>query len=147
LAIVAGVSTQPIRLWRTAGALAALEAALLVLYCIALAIAALNSSGAKLGAPFVEVLIYLIFAAGIGLVARGMFTGKFGARPPYLLTQVFVLIVAYTLFIGDGGVVKVIGLGIGLLGAIAMLFGVLTIIKQPAPEELIDEPRRSDDAA
>lgn len=141
------MSTQPIRLWRIAGALAALEAALLVIYCIALAIAALNSQGAKLGAPFIEVLIYLLFAAGIALVARGMLAGKFGARPPYLLTQVFVLIVAYTLFIGDGGVVKVVGFGIGVLGAVAMLFGILTIVKQPAPEDPVDEPRQPDDTA
>lgn len=128
------MSPQQMRLWRTAGALAALEAVLLVVYCVALAIAAVNSQGAKLGAPIVEIIIYLIFAAGIGLVARGMLAGRSGARPPYLLTQVFVLIVAWTLFVGDGSVVKFFGIGIGVIGALAMLFGILTIVKEPAPE-------------
>lgn len=128
------MSPQALRLWRSAGALAALEAVLLVVYCVALAIAAVNSQGAKLGAPIVEIIIYLIFAGGIALVARGMLAGRSGARPPYLLTQVFVLIVAWTLFVGDGSVVKFFGIGIGLIGALAMLFGILTIVKEPARE-------------
>ncbi len=132
--MVAGVSTQPIGLWRIAGALAALEAALLVVYCFALGIAAINSQGAKHVAPVAEIIIYLIFAVGIGLVARGMFAGKSGARPPYLLTQVFVLIVAYTLFVGDGGLVKTIGLGIAVIGVLAMFFGIMTIVKEPEHE-------------
>lgn len=125
------MSTQPIGLWRSAGVLAAIEAVGLVLYCIALGIAAFGSQGAKLSAPIVEIVIYLIFAAGIGLIARGMFAGRVGARPPYLLAQVFVLIVGYTLFVGDGTVVKVFGVAIGLLGAIALIVGILTIVKEP----------------
>lgn len=139
LAMVAGVSTQPIGLWRSSGAIAAFEAGLLVVYCVALSIAALNSQGAKLGAPVVEVIIYLIFAVGIALIARGMFAGRSGARPPYLLTQVFVLIVAYTLFVGDGEVVKLFGLAIGVIGAVAMAFGIMTIVKEPDPES---DPQR-----
>lgn len=128
------MSTQPIGIWRTAGALAAIEAVGLVVYCVALGIAAFGSQGAKLSAPIVEIVIYLIFAAGIGLIANGMYAGRAGARPPYLLAQVFVLIVAYTLFVGDGTVVKVFGIAIGLLGAAAMTAGILTIVKEPERE-------------
>lgn len=133
--MVALVSTQPIGLWRSAGAVAGIEAAGLVVYCIALALAALNTEGVNTSAPIVEIIIYLVFALGIGLIARGMLAGRIGARPPYLLTQVFVLIIAYTLLVGDGVAVKFFGVGIGVLGAIGMTFGVLTIVKQPDRED------------
>jgi hypothetical protein len=128
------VTTQPIGLWRGAAGVAAIEAAGLVVYCIALAVAALNSQGATVSAPVVEIIIYLIFAAGIGLIARGMGAARSAARPPYLLAQVFVLIVAYTLFVGDGSTVKAFGIGIGILGIVGMAFGILTIIKEPDRE-------------
>jgi hypothetical protein len=111
--------------------LALAEAALLFVYCIALGIAALDSQGAKLGAPIVEIIIYLIFAAGIALIARGMLGARQGARPPYLLTQVFVLIIGWTVFSGDGPVVIAVGLGVCLIGAVALILGVLTIVKEP----------------
>lgn len=128
------MSTQPVGLWRAAGGIAAIEAAGLVVYCIALAVAALNSQGATVSAPVVEIIIYLIFAAGIGLIARGMAAVRSAARPPYLLTQVFVLIVAYTLFVGDGSTVKGFGIGIGILGIVGMALGILTIVKEPDRE-------------
>ena len=131
---VAVVTTQPIGMWRGAAVVAAVEAAGLVVYCIALAVAALNSQGATVSAPVVEIIIYLIFAAGIGLIARGMSAARSAARPPYLLAQIFVLIVAYTLFVGDGSTVKAFGIGIGILGVIGMTFGILTIIKEPDRE-------------
>ena len=53
-----------------------------------------------MSAPVVEIIIYLIFAAGIGLIARGMSAARSAARPPYLLAQIFVLIVAYTPSLG-----------------------------------------------
>ena len=74
------MTTQPIGMWRGAAVVAAVEAAGLVVYCIALAVAALNSQGATVSAPVVEIIIYLIFAAGIGLIARGMSAARSAAR-------------------------------------------------------------------
>jgi hypothetical protein len=142
------VSTQPtpLPLARPAGVLAAIEAVALVAYCVALGIAGLNSSGATQSAPIVEIIIYLIFAVGIGFIARGSFNGSRTARPPYLLTQVFVLIIGYTLLVGDGAAVKLVGSAVGLLGLIAMGVGIASIIKEEPPEyselpELPEEPR------
>lgn len=132
------MSTQSTRLWRACGISAAIEAGLLFVYCIALGVAALDSQGAKLGQPVVEIIIYLIFAIGIALIARGMLAARQGARPPYLLTQVFVLIIGWTVFSGDGAVVVTVGLGICLIGLVALILGVLTIVKEP--DRLLDEP-------
>lgn len=114
-------------------------------YCIALGIAALNSSGATQSAPVVEISIYLIFAIGIGFIARGSFAGSRTARPAYLLTQIFVLIIGYTLLVGDGAAVLLVGTAVSLLGLVALGVGIASIIKEEPPEfedfpELPDEP-------
>jgi len=141
------VSTQPtpLPLARTAGILASIETVALVAYCIALGIAALNSSGATQSAPVVEISIYLIFAIGIGFIARGSFAGSRTARPAYLLTQIFVLIIGYTLLVGDGAAVLLVGTAVSLLGLVALGVGIASIIKEEPPEfedfpELPDEP-------
>ncbi len=129
------MSTQPtLPLARTAGTLAAIEALALVGYCFALGLAALNSSGATQSAPIVEIIIYLIFAIGIAFIARGSFMGSRTSRPPYLLTQIFVLIIGYTLIVGDGPTVTAVGIAVGLLGAVAMGVGIASIIKEEPPE-------------
>ena len=134
------MSTHPtLPLARTAGVLATIEALALVVYCVALGVAALNSSGATRGAPAVEIIIYLAFAAGIGFIARGSFSGSRTSRPPYLLTQIFVLIIGYTLFVGDGAAVTLAGVAVGLLGIVAMGVGIASIIKEEPPE-LPDAP-------
>lgn len=138
------MSTQPtpLPLARTAGTLATVETVALVAYCVAIGIAALNSSGATQSAPIVEIIIYLIFAVGIGFTARGSFNGSRTARPAYLLTQIFVLIIGYTLLVGDGAPVKLVGAAVGLLGLVAMGVGIASIIKEEPPEfpELTDLP-------
>lgn len=137
LGIVGAVSTHPpIPLARTAGVFASIEAIGLLVYCIALGIAALNSSGstgATSSAPIVEILIYLIFAVGVGYIARGSFAGSRTSRPPYLLTQIFVLIIGYTLLVGDGAVVKTFGVVIGGVGLAALAVGIASIIKEDDP--------------
>lgn len=108
--------------------LALVEAIALTAYCVLLAITALHSSGATTSAPVVEITIFAIFAIGIFLVARGMIARSINARAPYFLTQVFVLIVAYTLLVGDGAPVKLVGAAVGLLGVVGIGLGVAMVI-------------------
>ena len=112
---------------RVCGAIAGLEAGLLALYCVSLAYAALDSTGATESAPIVEIVIFLVFAIGIGMVSRGMFGGSANARAPYILTQIFVLIVAYTLFVGDGPVVTAAGVIVGVIGGLGIVAGAVAI--------------------
>jgi hypothetical protein len=107
------------------GAVAA-EVVGLVGYGIAIGWVAQGNGGGKVSAAPVLVALYLIFAALVALVGRGIMSHRHWARTPYLLVQVFGIIVAYTLARGTGlaphmfavvvGVVAVAGLGVGLSG-------------------------------
>lgn len=128
---------------RGAGLVAAIEAVALAVYCVVLAVTATNSSGATESAPIVEISIFAIFALGIGLVARGMLRGRTTARPPFMLTQLFVLITAYTVWAGDGMTVKVVGALIGLLGLAGIALGIASIAREPSPAAA-EDPRSAD---
>lgn len=95
---------------------AAVEAAALVVYCIAIGIAAQNSRGSSVTATGWEIVIYLCFAALIGAICVGLMRRRSLARTPFLVTQVFVGIVGYTVFVGDGVVTKTVGAVILLIG-------------------------------
>ncbi|MGV1080757.1 MAG: hypothetical protein ACOYD1_13075 [Candidatus Nanopelagicales bacterium] len=123
---------------RGAGLVAAVESVALAVYCVVLAITATNSAGATESAPIVEISIFAIFALGIALVARGMLRGRTTARPPFILTQLFVLITAYTVWAGDGTTVKVVGALIGLLGLAGLVLGIASIAREPSPEAAAD---------
>lgn len=137
--IVSWVSSLPITpAARAAGILAWIETGLLCVYCVALAIAGINSTGAKTSAPVVEIIIYLIFAAGIGLVARATLAGSNSARPPYFLTQIFVIVIGGTVFAGDGTAVKLIGAAIVVIGLVGIVLGAAAIRSQDEPHDVSD---------
>lgn len=115
---------------RLAAAVVIIEALLLVIYCIALAVAGFNSEGVRTSAPVAEIAIYLLFAIGIGLVARATLRGSSSARPPYFLTQIFVIIVGLTVFAGDGTGVKIVGIAIAVLGLVGLVVGGAAIRSQ-----------------
>ena len=118
---------------RWAGLLAFVEAALLVVYCVVLAVASINSTGVRESAPIAEIVIYLLFALGIGAVGRATLRGNSAARPPFFLTQIFVVIIGITVFAGDGATVKVVGAVVVALGVIAGLAGAAAIRSQEPP--------------
>lgn len=134
---------------RVCGVIALIESVALFVYCLALAVAALNSSGATESAPIVEILIYLIFGIGIFFISRGMLARSVNARAPYFVTQIFVLIVAYTLLVGDGTPVQVVGAAVAALGIAGFGFGVAMVsadtdsrTPRPGPDDV-----RTDDEA
>jgi len=87
---------------------AVLESAALVAYCIGIGFSALHDPG-SLSSPPVEVGIYLIFAAGLGLCARALWLRRRSARTPFGVAQLFGVVVGWTLTSGDGDLTHLIG--------------------------------------
>jgi hypothetical protein len=103
---------------------AAAEAVALVLFAVALGLASFNSRGTNTGAsPVAEVVIYLLFALGMGLIARGLWRRSPLARTPMVLAQVFGLISAWLFIEGTGWAVPVGW----LIVAVSVLGIVLTL--------------------
>ena len=86
-----------------------------------------------------EIATYLGFAALLGLVLFGLWRASPMARTPFLLAQVFVGIVGYTVFSGDGVAVKVVGaavLALALVGLwVAFSPGLVDELQRPSGRE------------
>lgn len=80
-----------------------------------------------LGSPVVETIIYLIFAAGIFLVSRGFLRAQNWSRTPYLVIQMFGVIVSYTLLSGDDISYRITGAIVGLSSVLA----IYALVKTP----------------
>lgn len=118
---VAPQSPPPGWPWRVSLVICSLEVLALLGYVVAVWIASRNSRGSSGKATLVEIIIYLAFAALIALVGRGLLRRRSLARTPFLLTQLFVIVVGYTLFVGDGSAVKAAGvvvLAVGFVGVV-----------------------------
>jgi hypothetical protein len=96
------------RLLLAAAVVSAVEAVAVATYAVTIAISA-ASSGSVIAAAPIEVAVYLLFAAGIALVTKGVLSRRRIARAPYVLTQLFGLISGWTLVSGDGTDVHVYG--------------------------------------
>lgn len=121
---------------RLAIVLTAAEAAGLVVYAVAIGVAARNSRGSTVTATGWEIAIYLAFAALLGLVCWGLIRRSALARTPFLLAQAFVAIVGWTVFVGDGAVTKTVGavvLAVGLVGLVTSFLPGLVSALQPSP--------------
>lgn len=77
-----------------------IESAALVIFAIAIMVNA-QRDHSTVGSPIVQSIIYVIFAAGIGLVTYGLSRAKPWARTPFIVFQLFAFIVAYTLAVGS----------------------------------------------
>jgi hypothetical protein len=107
---------------------AAVECIGLVAYGISIVISAstVGSSGAQGSdvSPTVLLVVFVLFAALIGLVVRALWRGKGSARTAYLLTQGFGIVIAQTLVSGSEPFEKVVGwalIVVALGGAISIL--------------------------
>lgn len=86
----------------------AVEALAVATYAVTIAISAASTGSVVAAAP-IEVTVYLLFAAGIALVTKGVLSRRRIARAPYVLTQLFGVISGWTLVSGDGTDVHVYG--------------------------------------
>ena len=124
------------RYLRIAAGIAGIEMLAIVVQVIAIAIAALHSHGSTETATLVLIAIYLIFALGMAFLIRGLLRDSKAARAPYFLVQLFGLVVAFTLLVGDGAAVKIAGVIVGGLSVAGLAIMVTAVIKMP------DEPLR-----
>lgn len=112
--------------------MAGFEAVVLVLFALALGIASFNTRGTNTGAsPVAEVVIYLLFAAGMGLIARGLWRRSALARTPMVLAQVFGLISAWLFIQGNG-----LSVVVGWLIVVVSVAGILLTIRPSTGDDL-----------
>jgi hypothetical protein len=119
---------------RQAAVVAAIEAVAIVVFTIALGIASFDTRGTNTGAsPVAEVVVYLLFAAGMGLIARGLWRRSRLARTPMVLAQVFGLISAWLFWEGDG--VAVVA---GVVIAVVCVVGIVLTVRPATGADLLD---------
>ena len=111
---------------RLAGVLGALEAIGFGAYALSIIGFELTSStsgiqGSDL-APSVLVGLFLVFAALIATVTFFLMSARVGARTPFLLIQAFGIVIAETLYAGDG--TRALAIAIGVASVMA---GVLVL--------------------
>jgi hypothetical protein len=116
----------------TAIAIAAVEMVALVAYAVGIGVADLQDEGSVAAGP-VEIVIYLLFAAGIGACAWGLWARRRSARTPFGVVQLFGVIIGWTLTQGDGDLTHRLGY---LVLAVAVV-GVAVVIS-PALGEALD---------
>jgi hypothetical protein len=124
---------------RAAAIICILDAVALVGYAVALGVASRSSRGSSVNAAGVEIAIYLAFAVLMGLLARGLARRRPLARTPFLLSQLFVIIIGYTVFAGDGTAVTVVGGAVMLLGLIGVALSLSPRLAEALAERDPDE--------
>ena len=111
---------------RLAGVIGALEAIGFGAYALSIIGFELTSStsgiqGSDL-APSVLIGLFLVFSALIAAVTFLLMSARVGARTPYLLTQAFGIVIAETLFEGDGTRLIAVAIGaVSIAGAVLVL--------------------------
>lgn len=119
---------------RQAAVLAAVEGIAIVLFAVALGVASVNTRGTNTGAsPVAEVIVYLCFAACMGLIARGLWRRSRFARTPMALAQVFGLISAWLFWEGTGAAVVA-----GVVMALVSVLGLYLTLRPATGEDLLD---------
>ena len=85
------------------------------------------------GTTLVAVIIYLLFAAGMGLIARGLWRRSRLARTPMVLAQVFGLVSAWLFWEGDGAAVVA-----GVVIAVVCVIGIVLTLRPATGADLLD---------
>jgi hypothetical protein len=109
-----------------------LEALALVAYAVAIGFSAVQNPGSIAAAP-VEIVLYLVFAAGLLAIARGLWVRRSIARTPFAVAQLFALVSGWTLTQGDGELVHRIGyvvLAVAVVG--------IAVVMSPAVGESLE---------
>lgn len=113
---------------------AAIESIAILIFALVVGIASLDTRGTNTGAsPVAEVVVYLIFAAGLGLIARGLWRRNRLARTPMVLAQVFGLVSAWVFWEGDGFAVVA-----GGVIALVCVLGLVAALRPATGVDLLD---------
>lgn len=111
--------------------IAALEALAITAYSVVIAVAAFQTPDSVSAGPVVVVL-FLLFAVGIALAARGLWQRRAAARTPFGVTQMFGLVTGWTLTQGDGTATHVAGYAV----LVVSLVGIALVLAPSVGEAL-----------
>jgi len=104
-------------------ALVLVEAAAVIAYTIGIGVAAVQEPGSVAAAP-VEIVIYLIFAAGMVACGRALWQRRRAARTPFGVVQLFGLVVGWTLTQGDGDLTHRIGYAVLAVSVVGIALAI-----------------------
>ncbi len=112
--------------------IAVLEALALTAYAVGIGVSAVQNPGSVAAAP-VEIVLYLIFAAGLVAIARGLWGRRSVARTPFAVAQMFGLVIGWTLTQGDGDLVHRLGYAVLAVSVVG-----IALVMSPAVGEALD---------
>jgi hypothetical protein len=112
--------------------IAVLEALALTAYAVGIGVSALQNPGSVAAAP-VEIVLYLVFAAGLVAIARGLWGRRSIARTPFAVAQMFGLVIGWTLTQGDGDLVHRLGYAVLAVSVVG-----IALVMSPAVGEALD---------
>jgi hypothetical protein len=115
-----------------AAVIAVLEALALTAYAVGIGVSAVQNPGSVAAAP-VEIVLYLIFAAGLVAIARGLWGRRSVARTPFAVAQMFGLVIGWTLTQGDGDLVHRLGYAVLAVSVVG-----IALVMSPAVGEALD---------
>jgi hypothetical protein len=104
-------------------ALVIAEAAGVLAYAVGIGIAAVQEPGSVAAAP-VEIVIYLIFVAGMVACGRALWQRRRAARTPFAVIQLFGLVVGWTLTQGDGDLTHRIGYAVLVVAVVGIALAI-----------------------
>jgi len=82
-----------------------------------------------------QIVIFLIFGAGLLWVARGWWGSRRWARAPFLLTQLIALVVGVPLAQAQGGTERVAGIVISLMALVGIALVFTPVVTRALTEE------------
>ena len=106
---------------RLATGIAAFQTVALVVYILAIAVASRNSRGSSESATLWEVLVYAAFAGLLAWLTWGLWRASPLSRTPFLVAQVFAVIIGYTVLAGDGWATTAAGIVIMAVGGVGVI--------------------------
>jgi len=109
--------------------IAAVEALGIAAYGLSIGLAGLQNPG-SVAAPVVQVVLYLLFAAGIGATGWALWAQRHVARSPFVVIQLFALVVGYTLMQGDGASIHRLGWAVLAMGVIGIALAMSPLVSK-----------------
>ena len=110
-----------------AALIAVIEASGIAVYGITIGLAGLSNPG-SVAAPAIQLVLYLLFAGGIGATAWALWRQQRGARTPFVVIQLFALVVGYTLMQGDGDSIHRLGWAVLAMGVVGIALAMSPVV-------------------
>jgi hypothetical protein len=107
--------------------IAAIESLGIAVYGLSIGLAGLANPG-SVAAPLVQVVLYLLFASGIAVTVLALWNRRRSARTPFVVIQLFALVVGYTLMQGDGDAIHRLGWAVLAMGVVGIALAMSPLV-------------------